>query len=265
MNLLTGRLPNLRELIIPDPGYVIVDMDLKRADMWVTAWEAEDDYFKEQLREEERDPSKDVHDSNCIDIFGDAAYNPDGTINKQKRRDAKVFGHGSDYLAQPPALAKQCGTTLAVAQAAQAKWFAKHPGIPKWHQRVRDTVWRTRSISNKFGYRIKFFDRVDNCIPQACAWVPQSTVALVINKAFCAIAEQLPKVEVLLQVHDSLTMQIPIGSEQELIPQIEALSLIPIPYSDPLTIPVSFSVSGESWGKVWEWEKTEERWQPKTK
>lgn len=237
-----GRLPNLRELIIPDPGMIIVDMDLDRADLWVLQRECNDERLREKLEAERKDKAQDIHTANALDIFGKSDY--------EKRRFAKVFCHGKNYGATSPALSKQCGISIKAADTAGEKWFAAHPGIPTWQVRVKNQIYRTHQIKNKFGFRRHFFSRVDDAYTQALAWVPASTVALVVHYAFCNIEENLPWVQILMNGHDSLTMQVPEARLEESLPLIEREAKIVVPYQEPLIIPVGFSVSKESWGKV---------------
>ncbi len=93
-----------------------------------------------------------------------------------------------------------------------------------------------------------FFDRIDNALPQALAWVPQSTVACVINRAWESIATKLPEVEILVQVHDSLVGQFPTSAGPAIIPRILDAAKIVIPYERPLIIPAGIKTSTLSWG-----------------
>ena len=242
-DLTLGKLPNLRALIVPDPGYTLVDMDLQRADLWVVAWESQDANLKYKLRREVEDPTQDIHSQNALTIFGAVDY--------YKRRFGKVFAHGTNYGSQPPKMAKELGVTQREAQEAQNKWFQAHPGIQTWHTRTQYNLAKTKMVANAFGYRRFFFDRPDNCFTDALAWVPASTVALVINFILDAIDETLPHVQLLLQVHDSLTLQVPTPLLHSTIPQLQTIaSGVIVPYPEPLNIPVSFATSTESWGKV---------------
>ncbi len=241
------RLPNLRSLIVPDPGYTLIDMDLDRADVNIVAWESGDLALKQKLLEERKDASKNLHTANAISIFG--------TCTKDQYRFAKVFAHGTNYGATAPTIARQLGITIKEAEKAQDRWFAIHPGIQRWHHRIKEEVRSRRMVSNKFGYRIVFFDRPESCFNEALAWVPASTVALVAHKAMVAVEDNLPFVQVLLNGHDSLVFQVETPRVREALPLIEQHSLITIPYDDPLVIPVGFSTSEENWGDVKEVEK----------
>src|SRR6266550_435874 len=39
-------LPNIRSIFLPDPGYCLVELDLKQADAQVVAWESDDTILK---------------------------------------------------------------------------------------------------------------------------------------------------------------------------------------------------------------------------
>ena len=105
-------------------------------------------------------------------------------------------------------------------------------------------------VQNVFGYRQYFFDRIEGTVfNQAAAWIPQSTVACLINRAYVAIDRDLKEVDILLQVHDSLAGQYPTHLGDWMKRQIIAKAEIELPYpGDPLTIPVGIKTSPISWG-----------------
>jgi hypothetical protein len=63
------------------------------------------------------------------------------------------------------------------------------------------------------------------------------------------IDNNLPEVEILLQVHDSLMGQFESVHGAWALRRIVEESQIAIPYPDPLVIPVGIVSSKESWGK----------------
>jgi DNA polymerase I-like protein with 3'-5' exonuclease and polymerase domains len=166
---------------------------------------------------------------------------------KSLREFAKVFIHGTNYGGQPRTMAANTGWSIREVERAQSLWFGAHPGIQRWHQRVKNQISKQRYIQNRFGYRWYIFDRIDSIIPEAIAWVPQSTVSIVINRIWENIYRLLPSVQVLLQVHDSLAGQYP-NSMPELRERIVAASRIVIPYEEPLVIPFNLKTSTVSWG-----------------
>lgn len=231
-------LPNVRRLFKPDPGYTIFENDLARADAQCVAWEAEDEVLKEIFRSGE-----DMHLQNAKDIFG----NPFLTKSSRERQLAKTGVHAVNYGTTARTLAIALGITVHEADSFIRKWFRAHPNIKKWHDRVLHEIQTTRSVRNKFGFRMYFFDRIDQCFTEALAWVPQSTVALVVDE-FILRLEESKIAQVLLQVHDSAVSQVPTDKFESLLPEIQRLSNVTIPYDDPLVIPMGLKASTVSWG-----------------
>jgi DNA polymerase I-like protein with 3'-5' exonuclease and polymerase domains len=167
---------------------------------------------------------------------------------KLKREFAKVFCHATNYVGSARTIAGHVGRTVHEVDRAQRIWFGAHPGVKRWHESVSEQISKRRFVENKFGYRWYIFDRIDAILPEAVAWIPQSTVSIVINRIWLNIYKHLPEVQVLLQVHDSLAGQGPTHRREHWLAEIERLSQIVIPYPDPLIIPTSVSTSEVSWG-----------------
>lgn len=221
-------IPNVRAMFIPDEGYTFFDMDLERADLQVVAWESDDPAIKQMLRE-----GADLHAENARTLG----------INREV---AKVWVHGTNYGGSPRTMAQQCGITVHAATQLQRKWFGAHPGIEQWHRRTERELLGRKWVENKWGYRWYVFDRPEGLLPEALAWIPQSTVAILINKIWHRVYVEAPEIEVNLQVHDSLAGQFPSSFDGE--SRLRELARIPIPYDDPLIIPAQPKVSRESWG-----------------
>jgi DNA polymerase I-like protein with 3'-5' exonuclease and polymerase domains len=174
---------------------------------------------------------------------------------KMLREFAKVFCHGTNYGGQSRTMAAHTGWTVREVERAQALWFGAHPGIKRWHDRITNQINKSRFVENRFGYRWYIFDRVDSIIPEAIAWIPQSTVSVVINRIWKSLDpwgfDGLYKdrdIEVSLQVHDSLAGQFPTEKKEACVQEILKAGKIVIPYSDPLIIPFSVKTSTVSWG-----------------
>lgn len=224
------ELPNVRKLFIPDSGFTFFDLDLDRADLQVVVWEADDRELKSLLRS-----GTDIHAENAR-VLG---------ISRQL---AKSWVHGTNYGGGPRTMATACGITVHQAERMRERWFQAHPGIRKWHERTEHQLRLTKTVSNRLGYRRFYFDRVEGLLPEALAWIPQSTVACVINRVMLNIWDNLKEVQVLLQVHDSLAGQFPSHLREWCLKRIKEEAQVTIPYDDPLVIPVGIKVSDRSWG-----------------
>ncbi len=237
------RIPNCRKLFVPDPGKVLLDVDLERADLQIVVWEAGDEKLKSILRE-----GANVHIENAKDIFNvqhvDKSSSPDSMYHK-----AKQGVHATNYGAKPRTLSQHLGITVHEADQFQKRWFLAHPEIREWHNSVERQLMETRTVRNRFGFRNVFFDRIEEVLPKALAWIPQSTVALVINMGWRNIEDNLPWAEVLMQVHDSLVMQLLIENLRR-VREIREQMSITIPYEDPLVLGLEPAISRKSWGDV---------------
>lgn len=245
------QIPNLRRLATPDVGKLFVDVDLQSADLLVVIWEANDESLKRAARE-----GLDLHLCNARDVFN-LPYSIDNLRDPallkrikakyhDERQFTKVFVHATNYGGKARTVARAVGLPVRETERHQKTWFAKHPGIEDWHRRTEHSLAESRSVSNKFGFRVIFFDHIETLLPEALAWVPQSTVALTIDSGAVNLHENRKDVELLLQVHDSLDFQVDKNFTDWQGLQKE-LSIV-IPYDDPLIIPVGFKVSDKSWG-----------------
>jgi DNA polymerase I-like protein with 3'-5' exonuclease and polymerase domains len=239
-------LPNVRKIFVPDPGYTIFDTDLSKADLRIVTWEADEPEMKAMLREG-RDPYVEV----AREFYKDPSIrktNPDGSENP-RYRTFKSFCHGTHYLGTPAGLAQRLGLTVHVAESTQRWYLGRFSRIREWQKEFCAQLRSRRYVQNIFGYRRYYFDRVDDATcREAIAWLPQSTVALYINRIWMAIYEQHPHIQILLQVHDSLVGQFPTWRKDGCLKQLAAASQITLPYPDPLIIPVGVKHSEVSWG-----------------
>lgn len=235
------ELPNVRSLFIPDPGMTFFDIDLSSADLRIVVWESDEPEFKAMLKEG-LDP--------YTEIAKEFYHDPSITKKDPRRQTFKSFAHGTNYLGTAKGLAERLGLGVHEAEKTQKWYFGRFPKIKKWQDDLKDQVYKRRMVQNVFGYRCYFFDRIEGTIfNQAAAWIPQSTVACLINRAYVKIYEELPEVQILLQVHDSLAGQFPTHLGDWMTNQIVAKAEIELPYpGDPLVIPVGVKTSTASWG-----------------
>jgi DNA polymerase-1 len=255
------KLPNVRKLFIPDPGYTFYDMDLDRADMQVVAAEAQltgDNALRAIL-----DKGLDLHCISAAEIFNIKGIPPDelyeahpnykehrAKITEANRNKTKNGGHATNYGVGDYKLAQTLGITVQEAGDFRARWFGVFPGIKHWHLRTEENATKRGFVENRFGARLNVLGRFD--LPECLAWVPQSTVAGVINRAFLAIdaAEQRGEIsnQVLIQVHDSLAGQFLTEKTDRELEAMRQLARVAVPYEKELIIPVGINISKISWG-----------------
>lgn len=209
------RLPNIRKMVIPDPGFVIADADLAGADAQVVAWETGDEKLKDAFKQ-----GKKIHIVNARDVWPDQTK--DMTDEELKATGSsggyyyqiKRAVHGTNYGATYNALVNAIGWEPVQAQEFIERWLYLHPEIKEWHERTERHLlglecWNCherdvtlgkpcpscgrglgRRVRNQFGHFRTYLERYDVTVRNAAlAWVPQSTVALVTEIGWTSIAE----------------------------------------------------------------------------
>lgn len=242
-------LPNVRKFFLPDPGYILFDVDLAGADAQIVAWEANDEPLKNAFRAYAAGTGPKVHCVNAQAIFGARAGTGNAEVDPYYSR-AKAGVHLTNYGGKARTCAAALSISLSEAEHFQREWFRIHPAIAEWHNTVQNSLNHTRSVRNPFGFVRTYFERPDALLPEALAWIPQSSVAIVIDTAYNTITRTLPHVQILLQVHDSLVGQCPIPLWKETKPLIHQALSVTIPYDDPLIIPTGLKTSTVSWGDI---------------
>ena len=221
------RLPNIRRMFCPDPGYVIVDADLRGADAQVVAWETGDEDLKSAFKK-----GVNIHIHNARTMWAHETRDmTDKEILKSSKyyKPVKIGCHAVNYGASANALVHNIGWTKSFAEEFRERWFFKHPKIREWHKRYERHLqglqcWNCyhlfetvvgkctecgvhagRTVKNQFGFRRIYFERVDGkLLPNALAWTPQSTVIFCSELGWTNIAWG-PEIE-LMFVFDKLEM-----------------------------------------------------------
>lgn len=241
-------LPNIRKLFVADPGMTFFDIDLDSADLRVVTWDSDCAGMKRYFREGKK-PYVEV----AKEYFQDDSIDK----NHPAYKAFKVICHGTNYdggageiFARMPKSAKIGGLDEAGITKIQ-KWYLndQFPEIAEWQKRIESNVRQFGFVENIFGYRMWFFERHEGTLfKRAIASIPQSTVGCLINRGYMNIFRNEPQIKVLLQVHDSLAGQFPTEITDYAKAKIIEHCSVPLPYNEPLTIPVGLVTSEVSWG-----------------
>lgn len=238
-------LPNLRRVFIPDEGMCMGEFDLPQADARVVAWESGD----RDLMELFQDPSRHLHKENAKLLFG---YVPEKSDIKYYY--AKQGVHLTNYGGTAIVLAKTLNITIREAEQFQTAWFDKHRPIKNWHNRTFMELSTRRFVENIFGYRRFYFDRIENLLKEALAWIPQSTVGVSTDIAMLNIVEHPDTnrlgIQFLQQGHDSALFQWPIRMTNYVVPFIKERIRVELPYATPLVFEGGLKISAKSWGEL---------------
>lgn len=262
--------PNVRKLLIPEPGFELASIDLTGADAQTVAWESGDEDLKTVFKENKIK----LHAYNALIMFGEKYGVKSGY--EQPYYDLCRSGvHLCNFLGGDDELSHAMGIPVYEAREFRAQWFDAHPLIQEWHERVQDGLMYTRKVTSIWGYERMFFDRIEGILPEAIAWIAQSGTANITNRAavnfdawptvlagFAKEEDFPPDVlkaskalyemdgALLLQVHDELVFEYPQFYRQPFLSTAKPILHITVPYPDPLVIPWGLKTSTKSWGEA---------------
>jgi len=238
----------IREFFICDPGYILIQVDYAKAESWIVAYLAKDEKMIEALQ------GPDFHSTNASAILG----KPVTKADYDDRQLGKKISHGCNYnmteFQMQLDLAKEgYSFTKTECKGFKDHYFVVYPKIKKnFHGEVEECLKTTRTLITPFGRKITFWDFWSTrLLNQAYAYRPQSTVGDLTNTALINVYNDIPELDLLLQVHDSLVMQCKIEDyTPELIEKIEKAMAVPVTVKGvTITIPIDLEV-GWNWYKL---------------
>ncbi len=166
---------------------------------------------------------------------------------------AKVLGHGTNYMGTPRTMAKHAMVETAVIQEFQDRYFLAFPGIRAWHAWTAEQIQLYNVLTTPMGIRRRFFGHRDDkaTLREAVAFIPQSTVATILNLGMWRIWKHAPHLcQLMSQLHDAVLVQYDTPREKGILPQLLKLMEVPVKIKGrTLTIPIDAKVG-------WNWEET---------
>ncbi len=256
----------LRSIFVADPGMKFCNLDLEQGDsrnVGALCWNALVEEHGESFAGSYLDAceSSDLHTLVCR--MGSPSLpwetEPDRSIADRLAykhltyRDlAKKLGHGSNYLGQPATMAKHARIPVRMASDFQTNYFNQFGCIPAWHSSIFWNLENLSFLQTPFNRRRFFFDRPKEGATRrmAVAYQPQSMTADEINRGILNLW-RANRVELLVQVHDSILFQFPEEQEDEIVPwALEALKThLTLARGRDFYVPTEAQV-GWNWGYV---------------
>jgi len=191
----------LRELFIARPGHVLVNADWSSAEMRITAILANETFLLEAWANK-----KDAHEWVARALFGIPEPEQVPTF---KRNLAKNVVYALSYGASSRKVSEMADVSFALASHL-VKTFAKElPNYFSILKRWCDAATVDGYLMNPFG-RVHSFTG-DRIYTQSRNWIPQSTVADMMNICLCNIYRDIQgtDIHILLQIYDQIILEAP--------------------------------------------------------
>ena len=166
----------------------------------------------------------------------------------EERKKGKTCVHAANYLIGVGKFATIIDLPQNEARILLGRYYSLFKlGI--WHDKVRDTIKKSRTLVTPFGRKRQFFDIMgEPLFRSAIAFVPQSTASDHINMGAVRMESQFPpQTKILLQVHDELVIQCREKDQNKVIDIINKELSQPIHiHGKEVVIPVDIGV-GKDW------------------
>ncbi len=211
---------SVRNIIVPDKDMEFTQVDLKGAESRVVMYLCGDEMGIKML-----DDGKNIHLHNATTILWPHLSEQDILDDREEGKKegrppdkikydiAKRIEHGCNYQMTWVTLQRVLRCSAADAKMYIARFLMAKPNLGVWHKEVEHEVGTTRIMTTPLGRKRLFYGRFGpELFREATAYVPQETVAHVLNLGLIRVYEELcthPQVNLINQVHDSILLEHP--------------------------------------------------------
>lgn len=182
-----------RMIFLPDPGEVILAVDLSQVDMRGVAALSQDQAYIRMLRTE------DPHTEIAKVLFGDAS----------KREQAKAIGHGWNYGRGIQAISNGEDIDIDVVSQFDSSMQERFPRLVEWKEEVRAEAQSGALMDNGFGRPMRPDPR--RAYTQGPALKGQGAARDIMMNGMLTATDRHPEVLPMLraQVHDEVVLSVP--------------------------------------------------------
>ena len=215
----------IRTAFIAAPGTALISADYSQIELRVLAHIAD----IPQLRQAFAD-GLDIHAMTASEMFGVPVEGMPADV----RRRAKAINFGIIYGISAFGLANQLGIPRAEAGDYIQRYFSRFPGIRDYMEAMKAAVKKDGHVSTLFGRRIHF-PQIASKNPAERAFVERASInapiqgsaADIMRRAMVRIEPALAaarlSAKMLLQVHDELVFEAPLGEVAATIPLVASI------------------------------------------
>ncbi len=206
----------IRSAFIAEKGFALVSLDYSQIELRLVAAIASVEGMLQSFAE-----GRDIHQATAQEMFGEK----EEKISQEQRRAAKAVNFGLLYGISRFGLSKQLGIGEAEAQDLIALYFARYPQLRDYRAKTVEFCRKRGYVETLFGRKIHLpliADRKQNmrlhAERQAINAPIQGTAADIVKQAMIRIhralgerAHVLHGTRMLLQVHDEIVLEAPLG------------------------------------------------------
>ena len=182
-----------RQVLLPDPGHVLLSVDLSQVDMRAVAGLSGDAAYIDMLRTE------DPHTEIAKLLFGDAG----------RREDAKRIGHGWNYSRGIKAISMAEDIDPALVRQFDTSMRERFPRLVEWQEEMRELAGSGALMDNGFGRPMRADPQ--RAYTQGPALMGQGAARDIMMRDVLELTSRHPETLPMLraQVHDEVILSVP--------------------------------------------------------
>ena len=238
----------IREAFIPEKGNVLISADYSQIELRIMAHLSQDKNLTHAFNND-----IDVHSSTAAEVFGVSIDN----VTQDQRRSAKAINFGLMYGMSAFGLTRQLGIPRGEAQEYLDTYFARYTGVRDYMDNIKTKAREDMFVETILGRRL-YLNEINaanglrrQAAERAAINAPlQGSAADIIKKAMIDIDKlifnEMPKVKMIMQVHDELVFEAPLKELDFVMSKISNAMESTVKLSIPLLVDIGF---GNNWNE----------------
>ena len=208
----------VRKVFKPQEGCVYIDADYSQIELRVLASISEDSHMIEAFKE-----GQDIHKQAASKVF----KTPIDEVTKEQRSNAKAVNFGIVYGISDFGLGEQLGIGRKQAKKYIDEYLTQYSGINQFMDNIKEEAKEKGYVKTLFNRRRYIPELKSNnyMVRQFGARAAMNTpiqgtaadiMKIAMLKVFKEIEKRGLKAKIVLQVHDEMMLEVPIGEQQEI-------------------------------------------------
>mgnify|MGYP006077372291 CR=1 FL=1 len=239
----------IREAFVPEKGNVLISADYSQIELRIMAHLSKDKNLTHAFNN-----NLDIHSATAAEVFGVNLED----VTQDQRRSAKAINFGLMYGMSAFGLTRQLDIPRAEAQKYLDTYFERYTGVKDYIANTKAQAKEDMFVETIMGRRL-YLNEINagnglrrQAAERAAINAPlQGSAADIIKKAMIDIQDflekEMPKVKVIMQVHDELIFEAPKENAEEVLSTMKAMMEKAVKLDIPL---IADAAIGVNWNEA---------------
>ena len=239
----------IREAFVPEKGNILISADYSQIELRIMAHLSKDKNLTHAFNN-----NLDIHSATAAEVFGVNLED----VTQDQRRSAKAINFGLMYGMSAFGLTRQLDIPRAEAQKYLDTYFERYTGVKDYIANTKAQAKEDMFVETIMGRRL-YLNEINagnglrrQAAERAAINAPlQGSAADIIKKAMIDIQDflekEMPKVKVIMQVHDELIFEAPKENAEEVLSTMKGMMEKAVKLDIPL---IADAAIGDNWNEA---------------